>query len=128
MKSTIVLIGGLFILFGIILGAFGAHALESQLTFDELNSLKTGIQYQIYHGLALLVIGFNFDKVNKVRLICRGIVTGTILFSGSIYLLSLDSLMDINLIFLWPVTPIGGSILIVSWIMFVYVLRKKIKH
>ena len=128
MKSTIVTIGGLFILFGIILGAFGAHALESQLNFDELNSLKTGIQYQLYHGLALLVLGFNFDKVHKARLICWGIVTGTILFSGSIYLLSLDSLMGINLSFLWPVTPIGGSILIVSWIMFVYVLRKKIRH
>ena len=128
MKSTIVMIGGLFILFGIILGAFGAHALESQLNFDELISLKTGIQYQLYHGLALLVLGFNFDKVNKARLICWGIVTGTILFSGSIYLLSLDSLMGINLSFLWPVTPIGGSILIVSWIMFVYVLRKKIRH
>lgn len=128
MKPTIVMIGGLFILFGIILGAFGAHALESQLSFDELNSLKTGIQYQLYHGLALLVLGFNFDEVNKARLICWGIVTGTILFSGSIYLLSLDSLLGIKLGFLWPVTPIGGSILIVSWIMFVYALRKKIKH
>ena len=128
MKSTILMLGGVFILLAIIFGAFGAHALQNHLTIKELDSFQTGIQYQLYHGLALLVLGFNFDKVNKARLICWGIVTGTILFSGSIYLLSLDSLLGIKLSFLWPVTPIGGSILIVSWIMFVYALRKKIKH
>ena len=80
MKSTIILIGVLFVLFGIVLGAFGAHALENKLSTTELNSLQTGIQYQLYHGLALLVIGLNFDKVIKASFIGFGIIVGTLFF------------------------------------------------
>jgi len=122
MKSTIVLIGTLFILTGILLGAFGAHALEKHLSTEELDSFQTGIQYQLYHGLALLVLGFNFDKISRHSLLCWGIVLGTVLFSGSIYFLALDTLMGIKLSFLWPVTPLGGTLLIVSWGTLVYQL------
>lgn len=125
MKSTIILIGVLFVLFGIVLGAFGAHALENKLSTTELNSLQTGIQYQLYHGLALLVIGLNFDKVIKARFIGLGIIVGTLFFSGSIYLLSLDTILGINLSILWPVTPIGGFILIGSWGIMAYHIIKK---
>lgn len=127
MKSTIVLTGALFILTGILLGAFGAHALQNHLTIKELDSFQTGIQYQLYHGLALLVLGFNFDKIRRSSLLCWGIVLGTVLFSGSIYLLALDTLIGIKLSFLWPVTPLGGTLLIVSWGTLIYQLIVRIR-
>ena len=119
MKSVFVLFGGVFILIAIILGAFGTHSLKSYISSEELESIQTGIQYQIYHGLALIFLGFNSSKLKKLSLICWGFVAGTILFSSSIYLLSLDELMGVDLGFLWPTTPIGGTILIASWSLFV---------
>ena len=119
MKSIFILFGGVFILLAILLGAFGTHSLKSYISSEELESVQTGIQYQIYHGLALVFLGFNSSKLKKSSLICWGFITGTILFSTSIYLLSLDELMGVALGFLWPMTPIGGTILIASWSLFV---------
>ena len=125
MKQVVLSLAGFFILFAIILGAFGAHSLKNHLNAEELNSLQTGIQYQLFHGLSLIVLGLNFDKIKKAKLMTIGIISGTILFSGSIYLLTLDQLLNINLGFLWPVTPIGGMILIFTWLLFAIVNRKK---
>jgi len=125
MKQAVLSLAGFFILFAIILGAFGAHSLKNHLNAEELNSLQTGIQYQLFHGLSLIVLGLNFDKIKKAKLMTIGIISGTILFSGSIYLLTLDQLLNINLGFLWPVTPIGGMILIFTWLLFAIVNRKK---
>ena len=119
MKPTIVLIGGIFILLGILVGAFGAHILENHLGNQQLTSLQTGVHYQIYHGLALIIIGFNIDKIKNAKIIHWGWVVGTLLFSGSIYFLSLDDIFESNFSFLWPLTPIGGSLLIVTWALFV---------
>ena len=119
MKSIFVLFGGVFILLGILLGAFGAHSLKNHISLEELQSMKTGLQYQMYHGLALIFLGFNVNKIKNTATICWGFISGTILFSGSIYLLALDHLMGIDLRFLWPTTPIGGTILIASWVLFI---------
>ena len=119
MKPTIVLMGGIFILVGILAGAFGAHILENQLSIQQLTSLQTGVQYQIYHGLALIIIGFNIDKIKKAKTIYWGWIVGTLLFSGSIYFLALDDIFESNFGILWPLTPIGGSLLIVTWALFV---------
>lgn len=119
MKPTIVLIGGIFILLGILAGAFGAHILENHLSIQQLTSLQTGVQYQIYHGLALIIIGFNIDKIKKAKTIYWGWIIGTLLFSGSIYFLALDDIFESNFGILWPLTPIGGSLLIVTWALFV---------
>jgi len=124
MKHAVLSLAGFFILIAIILGAFGAHSLENHLSSDELNSIQTGIQYQLFHGLTLLILGFHFDKVNKAKLITTGIISGTILFSGSIYVLTLDQLLNVNTGFLWPLTPIGGLVLIFSWLLFAIVNRK----
>ena len=119
MKPTIVLMGGIFILSGILAGAFGAHILENHLSIQQLTSLQTGVQYQIYHGLALIIIGFNIDKIKKAKTIYLGWIVGTLLFSGSIYFLALDDIFESNFGILWPLTPIGGSLLIVTWALFV---------
>ena len=119
MKPTIVLMGGIFILLGILAGAFGAHILENHLSIQQLTSLQTGVQYQIYHGLALIIIGFNIDIIKKAKIIYWGWIVGTLLFSGSIYFLALDDIFESNFGILWPLTPIGGSLLIVTWALFV---------
>ncbi len=125
MKHAVLSLAGFFILFAIILGAFGAHSLKNHLNSEELNSLQTGIQYQLFHGLTLVILGLNFEKIKKAKLMTIGIICGTIFFSGSIYLLTLDQLLNVNLGFLWPVTPIGGMILIFTWLLFAIVNGKK---
>ena len=125
MNKNMVVTGALFIVIAIILGAFGAHALKAVLSSEEITSFETGVRYQMYHGLALLAIGLNRNLIaQSYRWFCRLIVAGVVLFSGSIYLLSLDSLMGVELKFLGPITPLGGLSLIIGWILFIVQLIK----
>ncbi len=105
-----------FGLLGIVLGAFGAHGLKPLLTPDSFMSLETGIKYQIYHGLLLLILGlmvrsgYLFSKWIFISLIL-----GVIFFSGSIYLLATNDLTSFNFKIIALVTPLGGSLLILGW-------------
>ena len=101
----------------IILGAFGAHALKKILTEDKLASFETGVKYQMYSALALLCISMTMDfnkSSQSVAFYCISI--GTVLFSGSIYGLSLASYLNKNLKFLGPITPLGGLLMIIGWV------------
>jgi uncharacterized membrane protein YgdD (TMEM256/DUF423 family) len=114
---------------GIILGAMAAHALEKLISAEQLNSFETAVDYHIYHGLGLLILSF-FGKVlteKQLTLLFRLFVTGLIFFSGSIYFLSTSTvygLQNINSI-VGPITPIGGLILITTWVVFGVMLLKK---
>ena len=101
----------------VILGAFGAHALTSRLSAEQLVSWETGVRYQMFHALALLVLALWFDRgmALKPSLICFAL--GTLLFSGSIYLLSLG--IGPRAV-LGPVTPVGGVLLIAGWGWFLW--------
>ena len=125
MKNPILSLGAFFIVLAIILGAFGAHSLKNLLNSEELNSLQTGIQYQLFHGLILIILGLNFERIKRSKLISSGIISGTLLFSGSIYFITLDKILNLDLGFLWPITPVGGLILIFSWLLFAIVNGKK---
>jgi len=108
----------LFCLTAIILGAFGAHLLKEILSENKLTSFETGIQYQMFHGLTILTLSLNKDYfTNRLNLVLKIMSFGTILFSLSIYLLSLQGLIEFKLSFLGPITPIGGLFLIISWIL-----------
>lgn len=116
MKKTIIGTASVVGLLSIILGAFGAHALKEVLTAEQLVSFETGVRYQMYHALFLLLVGitdFISEKQKKIIFILT--LTGVLLFSGSIYLLATQSISGINFKFLGPVTPIGGLSLILSW-------------
>lgn len=110
--------GILLILIGVVLGAFGAHSLKEVISEEKLISFETGVRYQMIHGMALLILvglskaleGFQITKSSFLLMI-----TGVLLFSGSIYLLALQEVFGIGLTFLWPVTPLGGLMIIVSW-------------
>lgn len=112
----------------VILGALGAHALKAFLTEAQLASFETAVRYQMYHSLAVMItviISRQYSVSLKVTLWMFAI--GTLLFSGSIYLLSTIHLHGMEgLRMLGPVTPFGGVLLITGWIsMAVALLRKQ---
>lgn len=126
MNRNITIIGVILISISIILGAFGAHPLKEVLTAKQMASYDVGIRYQMYHGLGLLMIGLNSNKISEsLRVVCWLLVLGTILFSGSIYLLSLQNVIGVKLSFLGPVTPIGGVLMITGWVLLLFKLIKK---
>jgi len=127
MNKNVVIAGICLITIAIVLGAFGAHSLKELISAEKLNTFEVGVKYQMYHGLALLIIGLNSVKLKfPIRSLSLLMLLGTILFSGSIYFLSIQELFDTSLTFLGPVTPIGGSILIISWIIFlIKIFRSK---
>tara|TARA_B100001093_G_scaffold520145_1_gene613134 strand:- start:21881 stop:22267 length:387 start_codon:yes stop_codon:yes gene_type:complete len=110
--------------FTVVLGAFGAHLLKKLLSADQLASFETGLRYQFYHVFFLMILSLiprieEKDK-NKIALL---IYTGLLLFSGSIYLLSMQDIFGLDLEFLGPVTPIGGSLLIFAWFYAAYKIK-----
>lgn len=120
MNNWAILTGTAFGTLAIIFGAFGAHALKKLLTEDKLASFETGVKYQMYSALFLLILGFNADFNTKaVQWSFYLVSTGTLLFSFSIYLLSLAQLLKTNMRFLGPITPLGGLMMIVGWICLV---------
>ena len=125
MNKSILLTAGLLIVTAIVLGAFGAHALEQVLSTEKLTSFETGVRYQMYTGLALLVLGSSAERFSfDLKWIHRFLLTGIILFSGSIYALSIQEPLNISLRFLGPVTPIGGTLLIAAWGLFIVEIIK----
>ena len=108
----------------IILGAFGAHALKEILTAAELASFETGVRYQMYHAIVLLFVniydGFTSLQKNRITYI---LFLGVLLFSGSIYLVHLTS---ITAKFIWFITPLGGLILIIGWLLMIMIFLKKL--
>jgi uncharacterized membrane protein YgdD (TMEM256/DUF423 family) len=101
----------------IVIGAFGAHALERLVSEEAVASFETGVRYQMYHALALLVVGVapQISAATK-KWVFFLFVFGILLFSGSIYVLSLKTVLSFSPAFLGPVTPIGGLLFIVGWI------------
>ncbi|MCZ4407538.1 DUF423 domain-containing protein [Cryomorphaceae bacterium 1068] len=123
-KSTIA-IGALSMAMAVILGALGAHALEALISAEQLDSFKTGVRYQVWHSLALIVLGFSGSKLlstKNFKILSSLFIGGIIFFSISIYLLSTRDLLGIESwkSVLGPITPIGGLLLIVGWLFFAY--------
>ncbi len=110
-----------FGLLAVVFGAFGAHYLKSKLTSQALQSFETGVKYQFYHALFLLIIGFNGTIIGEnIRLISTITTIGVLLFSFSIYGLVLSDMKGKKLKILGPITPIGGLCLIAGWAILLY--------
>lgn len=107
------------------LGAFGAHGLKDVISVKALSSFETGVRYQMYHSLALLIIGFAMSIPSNTRKwVSWFFIFGVVLFSGSLYLLSFKEIVTFSLAFLGPITPIGGLLLIVGWFRLLYGIRR----
>ncbi len=113
----------------VILGAFGAHMLKELLPAPSLNSFNTGVRYQMMHGLAIFLIVLLAEmKTLKLGTILGLMSLGTMFFSISIYMLTLNNLWGLTWIkILGPVTPIGGLLLIISWLLLFIKVAKKTK-
>lgn len=119
MTQQIVLISGaVFGMLAVIFGAFGAHALKKILSDDQLKSFETGVKYQMYHAIVLLFVGSNFSSPNQ--LMGWSFIIGILLFSFSIYGLVLSDAKGKKMKFLGPITPLGGLLLIIGWVMLLF--------
>lgn len=120
--STIALyFGAIFGFLAVIFGAFGAHLLKKKLTLEQLNSFETGVKYQMYHAIVLLVFGFQLNsEITIDSYIINSFIVGTILFSFSIYGLVISSANNKKMRFLGPITPLGGLFLVLGWALLIY--------
>jgi len=113
----------------VILGALGAHALERHLPSQLLQSFETGVRYLIYHGISLLVIATVYSRftVSQIKLSVRLMLAGVFCFSGSIFAFAIGHVIHLNISsWLWWITPLGGLLLISSWIvLFMAALSQK---
>lgn len=121
-NQNIVLAGAIFMALAVSLGAFGAHALKNVLTPDMLTVYHTGVEYQFYHALGLLLVGLIGFQVKSKLIGWAGALLsiGIILFSGSLYLLTLSGIKALG-----AITPVGGVSFIAGWICLALALTKK---
>jgi uncharacterized membrane protein YgdD (TMEM256/DUF423 family) len=128
MQKVFLTVGASLACIAVILGAFGAHALKAKLEPEQLQVFETGVRYQMYHAIAVIITGLLFDKVNSSMLNYSSLffIAGIILFSGSLYLLASKNLLGVeNWKFLGPITPLGGFCFIAGWLFLVLSVIKK---
>lgn len=128
MNKTLLITGSIIGIFGIILGAFAAHGLEKLVDTDAIKSFETGVRYQIYHAFFLLILGSSsFVNLKTKKAIFYLVLFGVVFFSGSIYGLATNVLSGFDFKTIALITPIGGLLLIVAWIvMLVGIIRSKV--
>jgi len=100
---------------GVVFGAFGAHALRKSLAPELMSAYQTGVQYQLIHAIVLIAIALAARELSGPLLTAAGIFifAGVVLFSGSLYILSLTDIRFVGII-----TPIGGLAFIIGWLLF----------
>jgi uncharacterized membrane protein YgdD (TMEM256/DUF423 family) len=115
--TLLLTLGGILMFLAVALGAFGAHALKNRLTEDRQKTYQTGIQYHIAHGIGLLLLGITAAQLESESLIVLAgwfLLAGIILFSGSLYALSLTGIRKLG-----AITPLGGVSFLAGWVIFV---------
>lgn len=129
MKKKIIATALFLGIISIILGAFGAHALKKALSPESLVSFETGVRYQMYHALFLLFLAMTDIISDKKRIIVFWLtLIGLVFFSGSIYLLTTKNVTSIDISSIAFITPIGGMLLIIAWVILLFgVLANKRK-
>lgn len=112
MERPVFAVGTILAGIGVALGAFGAHALKATMSPELLGTFETGVRYQMYHALGLLVLAWAISRWPERRLMPAAwlLFGGTALFSGSLYLLVLTGTRSFG-----AITPLGGVALIAGW-------------
>ena len=116
MGNIFLALGGISGALAVVVGAFGAHGLKAKLSPEMLSIYQTGVQYHFYHTFALLAIGglcLYKPPSNIINACGYFFIAGIILFSGSLYALAISGVRALG-----AITPIGGVLLIVAWILF----------
>lgn len=121
MDKRFLIAGSFFGLTAVIIGAFGAHALQKVLDVAQLNTFETGVKYQMYHALLLVFLGLFSVKTSKSKTVLLWLlIIGVILFSRSIFGLATNSLTGFNFKNIAILTPLGGTLLITAWALIFY--------
>lgn len=100
--------------FGVALGAFGAHGLKQKLSVDMMAVYQTAVEYHFVHTLALLAVGIlwqQWGKSTALMVSAIGFIFGILVFSGSLYVLSISGIR-----WLGAITPIGGTAFLLAWL------------
>ena len=114
--SKWVAVGAIFAGAAVAMGAFGAHSLKEQLSNpNQLANWETAVRYQMWHALALILFGLmSYQKSGGASAIGWLFTVGMLCFSGSLYALALG----VPAAYIWPVTPAGGLMLLIGWVLF----------
>jgi len=127
MHKGFVVTGAVLSAIAVALGAFGAHGLKQIVAAETVQTFQTGVQYQMYHALALLITGLLYEKCSQrfTRIAGTFFILGIILFSGSLYLLTTFKATEtVGLEKFGLVTPFGGVSFIAGW-LFLFIAAVK---
>jgi uncharacterized membrane protein YgdD (TMEM256/DUF423 family) len=128
MQKSFLKLGALLGALSVILGAFGAHALKQMLSDKSLLIFETGVRYQFYHAIALLITGILYKEFANKYLQWSGRLfgLGVLLFSGSLYFLTFIEISEKpGLKWIGAITPLGGACFIIGWILLALGISKK---
>jgi len=128
MHKTFLSLGALFGGIAVALGAFGAHGLKNIVSSDVVSVFQTGVQYQMYHTLALLVVAIVYERLPNQWIRWSGYLFsfGILLFSGSLYLITALKAEETSIpVFIGAVTPVGGLLFILGWLSLLIGIFKK---
>jgi uncharacterized membrane protein YgdD (TMEM256/DUF423 family) len=116
-KSPFMTLGATLAFFAVAFGAFGAHALKDSLTPYSLAIYHTAVDYQMWHAIGLIIIGIAQRQKTSNLLQKAGwfMFVGIVIFSGSLYALSLSGIKVLG-----AITPIGGGCFLIAWVLFAY--------
>ena len=129
MHKRFVVTGAVLGAIAVALGAFGAHGLKKIVPSETVQTFQTGVQYQMYHALALLLTGLLYEKCSEKFAKAAGIlfIIGVILFSGSLYILTAGKVAEISAMDkAGMITPLGGLAFIGGWLfLFLAAIRSR---
>lgn len=128
MHKRFLIIASLCAMIAVILGAFGAHGLKKLVEPDSVSTFDTGVRYQFYHSFAIFIIAILYERFAGKLLNIAGylFLTGIILFSGSLYILTiLKATNSVGLTGIGILTPIGGLFFIAGWLFLLFAILKK---
>jgi uncharacterized membrane protein YgdD (TMEM256/DUF423 family) len=128
MHKKFLITGASLAALAVVLGAFGAHSLKKMVSPETLNVFETGVRYQMYHSLALIIAGILFERFRSkwTRFAGYGFIGGIVLFSGSLFALTIMKATDhAGLTGIGILTPIGGLFFIAGWIALVVAIGNR---
>ncbi|MGG4220346.1 DUF423 domain-containing protein [Paenibacillus jamilae] len=115
MQRRWIIVGSIMMMLAVAIGAFGAHIVKARIDADALAVYETGVKYHMIHAVGLLIVGLatgQWGSSTRLRWAARLLFTGIILFSGSLYVLSLTGIRVLG-----AITPLGGVCFIAGWIL-----------
>ena len=128
MHKLFLIVGTILASLAVALGAFGAHGLKKLVDAQTVANYQTGVQYQMYHALGLILLAIIAERYPGSLMNYAGFffIGGIVFFSGSLYLLSSFKAMNKAVpAFIYPITPLGGLLFILGWVMLLVAVIKK---